>query len=585
MRRATRSLRIPTAWRGRGPRVVALLALTLGSVLASFAQAAPRLDLRGWPLASRESDAVFATALRQPGDSTALAGVLADAVQRLQAAGWHEATVAAHWTSPAERLVVEVWSGPRFRWGGLTFDVPREDSLLVLRDLAWPKGEPAEPAALARTVEGVLTRAVASGHAWAQLAVTDWRADSSRIAVRLSGALGPRVMIDSVRIEGLRTTRPDVAARALGRLAGVPYNPEAARASVARLAQLGVFSRVGEATLAPGPRWDRATLVIPVTEPRYNRFEGALGVQAGNGVVGLAALDLGNLLGTARMASLAWQSRGAGRTDFSVRYVEPFVAGLPYRAEVALAQQLQDSTYTRSHVSLRLSHALGTGDRIEAGYEEERVVQTRGAAVNAALQNTVFAWERDGRDDALGPRHGTRLRVSGSGVFKRETLRAPAAGEATVLRSRAGLAECVLESHHALSPRTGLALELSARGRFAGPVVLEPWERTPVGGARTLRGHDEEEFRADRVLLSRLELRAFPGSVGEHVALFWDHAEMGTREATTQGGTRSVHRRADGLGLGLRLVAAGGRVDVDYGVAPGRGALDGRIHLRLVSTF
>ena len=72
---------------------------------------------------------------------------------------------------------------------------------------------------------------------------------------------------------------------------------------------------------------------------------------------------------------------------------------------------------------------------------------------------------------------------------------------------------------------------------------------------------------------------------GEHVALFWDHAEMETREATLAEGTRVVHRRADGLGLGLRLVAAGGRVDVDYGVAPGRGALDGRIHLRLVSTF
>jgi hypothetical protein len=170
---------------------VALLALAMGSVLASFVQAAPRLDLRGWPLASRESDAVFATALRQPGDSTALAGALADAVQRLQAAGWHEATIAAHWTSPAERLMVEVQSGPRFRWGALSFDVPREDSLIVLRDLAWPKGEPAEPAALARTVEGVLTRAVASGTRGRSWRSPDWHADSSRIAVRLSGALGP----------------------------------------------------------------------------------------------------------------------------------------------------------------------------------------------------------------------------------------------------------------------------------------------------------------------------------------------------------------------------------------------------------
>ena len=87
MRRVTRSLRVPPSRRGSGPRGVALLVLAMGGLLASLAQAAPRLDLRGWPLAGRESDAVFATALRQPGDSTALAGVLAEAVQRMQAAG------------------------------------------------------------------------------------------------------------------------------------------------------------------------------------------------------------------------------------------------------------------------------------------------------------------------------------------------------------------------------------------------------------------------------------------------------------------------------------------------------------------
>jgi hypothetical protein len=393
------------------------------------------------------------------------------------------------------------------------------------------------------------------------------------------------VLVDTVRIDGLVTTRRDVADRALGRLAGLPYNPDASRAAAARLAMLGVFARVGEPSLEAGPHWEHATLVIPVVEPRYNRFEGALGLQGGGGVVGLASLDLGNLLGTARTASLAWQSRGGGRTDLSVRYVEPFVAGLPYRVELGLVQQMQDSTYTRTRWGVRLGHGLGAGDRIELGYEEERVVQTRGAALNAALQNTSFAYERDGRDDRLSPRRGVRARVSGSGVFKRETLRAPIAGEPASRRSRAGLAELAFEAHRPLAARSGVALEVQAQGRFAGDVVLEPWERAPLGGARTLRGYDEEAFRADRWVLSRFELRAFPGSVGEHVALFWDHAELFTREATEPAGTALRHERADGLGLGLHLVTGAGRVDVDYGVAPGRGALDGRIHLRLVSTF
>jgi len=120
--------------------------------------------------------------------------------------------------------------------------------------------------------------------------------------------------------------------------------------------------------------------------------------------------------------------------------------------------------------------------------------------------------------------------------------------------------------------------------------VLPDYERFAVGGAATLRGHDEEAFRVDRVLLTRLEFRAFPGRLGERVSLFWDHARMFTREPVVdaQGapaGDRAVNRDADGLGFGLRLVSAAGFVDVDYGLEPGRGFLDGRLHLRLVSTF
>jgi outer membrane protein assembly factor BamA len=398
------------------------------------------------------------------------------------------------------------------------------------------------------------------------------------------------VQVSAVRIEGLHTTRRDVAERALGRLSGLPYNPATARAAAARLGQLGVFSRAEFTGLEGGPQWQAGTLAFKVEEPHYNRFEGAVGVQGQAGVVGLATLELGNLLGTARTAALGWQSRGAGRSDFSVRYVEPFLAGLPFRLEGALVQQLQDSTYTRTRWGLRLGHALGTGDRIEAGVEEERVVQTRGVASTADLQNTVFAYERDGRDDNVSPRRGTRLRLTGTGVFKSEVLRAPLAGEPPAHRSRAGIVDARAEWHRPTGAATGMALELWGAGRFSSDPVLADYERTPVGGATTLRGHDEEEFRADRVALSRFEYRWFPGGVGEQVSLFWDHAHLFTREAVLDSlgatiGAHGVNRDADGVGLGLRLRTAGGLVDLDYGLAPGRGFLDGRIHLRLVSTF
>jgi outer membrane protein assembly factor BamA len=574
----------------RAVGTLALAGLLLAVAVAGIAAPAARLQLTAWPLASRDGEALFTNVLRAPADSVGLAAALLKAEVLLQGGGWLEARVSAAWSADRSVLAVRTQPGTRYRWGTLSCDVPREDSLALVRLLRWPHGAPADPALLGARVDQALREGEEQGHAWAQLAVTGWELDSARVNVRLSGALGPRVLVSGVRIDGLHVTRPDVAERALGRLSGVPYNPAAARAAAVRLSQLGVFSRSEFTGLEGGPQWQAGTLAFKVQELHYNRFEGAVGVQGSAGVVGLARLELGNLLGTARAAALGWQSRGVGRSDFNVRYVEPFLAGLPFRMEAALAQELQDSTYTRSRWGVKLGYALGTGDRVELGLEEERVVQTLAPAGTADLQNTVFAYERDGRDDAVSPRVGTRLRLSGTGVYKREVPRTPVPGEPASQRSRAGVVDARSEWHRPTGAATGVALELWAAGRFSSEPILADYERTPVGGATTLRGHDEEEFRVDRVALSRLEYRWFPSATGEQVALFWDHAHMYTREPLVDPlgnvlGDRGVHRDADGVGVGLRLRAAGGLVDLDYGLAPGRGFREGRIHLRLVSVF
>jgi outer membrane protein assembly factor BamA len=577
------------------PRALGILLVALVAALApapaSLAAKSARLELQGWPLASRDAESSFAPALHAPGDSLALAAALARAEMRLQSGGWLDARLAARWASDSTRLVLSAEPGERYRWGALSLAVPPGDSTQLASLLRWPRGEPADPAQLSVVVERALTAAESQGHAWAQLAVTGWEPDSDRVDVRLSGVLGPQVTISAVRIDGLKVTRRDVAERALGRLTGQPYDPAAARGAAARLAQLGVFSRAEYTGLEGGAQWQTGTLAYRVEEPRYNRFEGAAGVQSDRSLVGLANLQLGNLLGTARATTLGWQSRGPGRSDFRAQYTEPFVFGLPFRFEAGLHQELQDSTYTRTQWGAKLGYALGTGDRIDVGLEEEHVVQPSGPVSNADLQNTVFSYERDGRDDLVSPRRGTRVQTTGTGVWKAETLRPtrPGAGAETQ-HSNAGVADLRAETHRRVRPSTGLTLELRGTGRFSSQRVLSDYERTPVGGATTLRGHDEEEFRVDRVALSRLEYRWFPSESGERVSVFWDHALMFTREAVTDSagnviGDHGLTQSADGIGVGLRLRTAGGLVDVDYGVAPGRGFLDGRIHLRLVSVF
>ncbi|OGF12800.1 MAG: hypothetical protein A2W00_00810 [Candidatus Eisenbacteria bacterium RBG_16_71_46] len=566
--------------RARGWIPIAV-ALVLG-LAAHGARAAARLEYRGAVLPARVVQSLAAPALRAPADSAALAAALGGVIGRLQNLGYLDARARAEWDSSGRAtLSLQVAEGERLRVRSLALDTPGPvDSARFAGALGLAAGAWASPTAVREELERTLREVTDHGYPYATLGVSGWTVDSSGVALRLSGALGPQVTISRVRIVGLQVTRPSVAERSMGRLVGLPYDRAAAEAARDRLAQLGLFRSVAYDGLEGEGDWGRGHLVYRVEEPAYNRFEGVVGVQGAAGTVGLARLDLGNLLGTGRVLGLSWQSRGKGLADFGVNYLEPLVLGTPLGVEASLAQQVQDTLYVRTRWGAVLRYALSGQERIEGGFQQERVVQAQGEIEEAALQNTLFALERSTLEPPIGPRRGTRVRVSAAQIFKRERLRPAGARSA-----RASAVETRGEWHLPLGLAAGLSLELLAAGRFSSQRLLPDFERYPLGGAATLRGYDEEAFRIDRYALTRLEWSRFLGARGQRGFVFWDHAAMATRRPTVDGGDRFDVLQRDGIGFGLRLEAAGGLVGVDYGLEPGRPPLEGKIHLRLVSTF
>jgi outer membrane protein assembly factor BamA len=570
------------------PRAPLLLAAALGLLLAgSGARAAVRLDYRGTVLPRREAEALAAPALRAPGDSAALAGVLARLVARLEALGHLEARAAGGWDADRLALALETREGPLHRLRSVAVEAPdAADSAAFAAALGLRAGDVASPAAAGAAGERALRAAADAGHPYARLGLSRFDPDTlvrdgvRGVTLRYAGARGPRVTVSRVRVEGLKATREDVAVRAAGRLAGRPWDRAAAAAGRERLAQLGLFRAVTLEGLEGEADWARAQLVYRVEEPRYNRFEAVAGFQGDAGAAGLVRLELGNLLGTGRAASLRWEAPGRRRSDFETRYAEPSLLGTPLRLEGMLAQQVRDSTYTRTRWGGTGRVTLGAQERLEAGYERQRIVQETGTVERAEIQSTVFALERTALDEPAAPRRGTRTRLEAAQSFKREVLRPQ--GERT---ARASAVRLAAEWHRPLGRSAGLAVELAGAGRFSSERVLPVYDRYPLGGATSLRGWDEEALLVDRYLLTRLEWRWFLGGGGQRVFLFWDHATTSTRLALDDGGDRLEERQRDGLGFGLRLEAAGGLVGVDYGLAPGRGALEGKVHLRLVSSF
>ncbi len=579
-RGAARRRRPARVW--RGVLLVALISVAACPATARPAWAAAELDYRGTMPAARELRLLARRALEAPADSGARAAFLGAVVARLQADGHLDARARARYDSAAGMLRVSVDAGPRYTLRSVRLDAGAPgDSLEFARGLDLAPGAVASPPAVDRAVRRAVRGAVADGFAYARLGVSGWHAAGEGVDLALSGALGPQVTITAVDIEGLAVTRRDVALKAMGPLAGRPYDPAAAEDARERLDQLGLFTRVEWLGLGGERDWEYGRLRYRVEEPRYNSFDGVVGVQGEAGTVGSARLELGNLLGTGRQVGLGWQSRGRGLTDLAARYVEPLVLGWPLAVRIGVEQQVQDTFYVRTRWGARGIYALSGQERIEAGYEQERDVQEHGEVEEADLQHTVFGFERSALDARIGARRGTRVHVEAAGIFKRERLRPE--GSRTASASAVSLDG---EWHRPFATRTGLALEWLAAGRFSTERVLPLYERYPIGGAATLRGFDEEAFRVDRYAISRLEWRWFFAEAGAPRAfVFWDHGWMATREALPGGGDRQSVVNADAYGAGLRIEAAGGIVGIDYGLQAGHAPLDGKIHLRLVSTF
>jgi len=565
-------------------RAALFVALLLAPLLPEPVLAAPaaRLEVRGTEVSRRRLESLFAGALRAPRDAVVLRGALTTLIAELEESGHLDARAEAVWDStPAPVLRLTVREGPRYRLTDFAIEAASPaDSARIGALLALPPGEWAAPSALGGAIQRAVRQAADQGHPYATLGVSSFRWDSSGARVRVNGTLGPEVTVSSLRIEGLRSTRQQVAEHGMGRLVGEPFSEANASRARDRLARLGLFRAVEYRGLEAESDARRAQLVYRVEEPRYNRFEGAVGVQSEGRPVGLASVGLDNLAGTGRAIAMRWESRAQGVALFNARYAEPLLFGAPLRAELGIEQENQDTLYSRTRWNARLRYTLSERDRIGAGFQRDRVVQPRGDVQSASIQTTEFTIERDARDLAPAPRRGILGRVTAAQVYKKETLR-----DATPRTAHEGAVEALIEWHRPLRTRTGLALELSGAGRFSSQRVLPDYERYPVGGAASLRGQDEQAFFVDRYGLSRLEWRRFLGAGSQRVFLFWDYALMGTRRAAEEGGYFMDVEQRHGIGFGLRLDAAGGTVGVDYGLEPGRPPLEGKIHLRLITTF
>ncbi len=513
--------------------------------------------------------------------TSALAGVLAS----YREIGYlHAAVAAAEFAAAPEGVVLRltiaegepVYLGRVEIVGNELHNDAEIRELLGLRE-----GAPFAPGAFETGVEHLLDRYENEGRPYAAVEPRDIVWDD---AVRLTLAIheGPAVAIDGIRVAGNTVTRERVVERIAGLELGAPFAQDDLVRAEARLKRSGLFAQVEPIALAQGADRTRNELLIRVREGRTNVLNGAIGYAGEEqGLTGLFDLTLGNLAGTGRRGSARWEGRGNGIELYRIRYSEPWVLGSPLTAHLGLARTIQGPLYTQSRLSLAGEVALAADLTASAGWDHESTVQAGEAAQRATRDALLLGSVWDVRDSRLSPTSGMRVGAELS-IGRKEFVPAP---DVPALRYQSLIVSGEVERAQLLGRRWVSFVRARGIGIRTEESPVPYYDLFPLGGATSLRGYREEQFRGAHVELLQIEQRYLLGTDGSRLAGFVDIGHVSTRGTVLALPGEPDQFFKVGYGAGIRLGTRVGLIGLDYALGEGDGPRDGKIHVALESAF
>ena len=428
--------------------------------------------------------------------------------------------------------------------------------------------------------------------------------EHGKINLHLNVREGDIVRIEEIRLTGLKKTKSHVVLRELPIQMGDVFDQRKIDRSLRRLTNLGYFHEVNPLVLEEGQTPDKIVFHARITEARTGRFSGIIGyappsteVDDAPRLTGTIEASENNLLGTGRRVNFFWKSGLLNTLRFGYR--EPWVFGKPASIGVEYAQLKQRNQFTDAE-SEEQSGSLTISTQIREAFEGALAISYKRIdyaaagpsllvptgpvdllpsanrsfsqfprngsldvqAQNGAKYGVTFSLMRDGRNYFLNPTRGRRDSVAfefSRGDFRLQKLWADFQQYLPTWRKQV------------------IAIGLHAATTWGANIP--PTELFYLGGANTLRGYDEDWFSGPRRVYANFEYRLIVGRASR-VFVFVD---MGSVTRINQPSVFDPLRV--GYGLGMRLESRSGLLRIDYGLAEGSSALQGKIHVNLGTSF
>jgi outer membrane protein assembly factor BamA len=465
---------------------------------------------------------------------------------------------------------------------------PVED---VLRALQLEPGTRFEPSRLERSLSELLASYDAAGFPFAQVWVDSVGVDRAAGTVDIAFYIveGNARDVTGVVIEGLKKTRPELAARIAGVEPGVPYSARVLEDMYLRLVSSGVFLDVAFPTVRVASDGRGVDAVAVVTESaRSHSFSAALGYASADAssdrvLSGLARLELNNIGGTLKDFGLMWNNDGNGRSETRIQYKDRLFLGRRMAVGLRLEQTGQDTLYTWQSLGVTAERGFGrvAGTLLTAsvGAFGDRNVFSQGSLLRSTRVRGQLGvtglWGSERR--AAYARLGAAASLASKNVSYREGSTGPGDVSQTIYDA---YAEAMVPAFWALYySLLGAAHTLESE---ESSIPLS--EQFYLGGARTVRGYKENQYHGRRIAYARNELR-LGRTPREGLYVFADAGYVLQESTLADGSVTETGTGLAGFGFGVRSASRLGRIDLSFAVSDELSLQSTKVHVLLEQNF
>ncbi len=441
----------------------------------------------------------------------------------------------------------------------------------IRRQLQLYPGDYCTSVRLKQAVTSLLALYTNQGFTFAEVSVTI-SVNNAGLSLNFEIREGNRCFIAGIQTAKAGQTKPAVLQKLLGLPTGALFSASLLARGRQRIERQPYIQQVRD--IRPiAISADSVILEIDLTEARFNQGEAAIGYAPAAGdqkgyFTGYAKLQFGNLFGTARRFSVDWQKLRQKQEDVSLSYVEPWLPFVPVAARITFSRSLLDTLYSKTDTSLRLEADFR---QFLSGFVAFQTA--RGQEKTAFVQRTdtknQLSWglRLDSRDFPPNPHYGLDYQLSWSLGQRRFSDQTRLATERT-LHLRLG--------HFIPLGKRIILYHRIALDRYHGAAKNIPYyDQFPLGGAQSLRGYAERQFRGTEVAWINTEFRYCLTKLSR-AFLFMD------------AGHYKFDRWRDpylGYGLGISLESKAGLFGIIYGLGRDDSLNNGKLHFQLENAF